>query len=53
MMGPTRAIAQVTVRNLLNHEYYENADLNSNVAPRNGVYPGAPMTVFGSLRLEY
>lgn len=53
MIGPTRAIAQVTVRNLLNHEYYENADLNSNVAPRMGVYPGAPMTVFGSLRLEY
>jgi iron complex outermembrane receptor protein len=52
-IGPTRAIAQVTVRNLLNHEYYENADLNSNVAPRMGVYPGAPMTVFGSLRLEY
>lgn len=53
MIGPTRAIAQVTVRNLLNHEYYENADLNSNVAPRMGVYPGVPMTVFGSLRLEY
>ncbi|CBK40416.1 TonB-dependent siderophore receptor [Nitrospira defluvii] len=53
MIGPTRAIAQVTVRNLLNQEYYENADQNSNVAPRNGVYPGAPMTVFGSLRLEY
>ena len=52
-IGPTRATAQVTVRNLLNHEYYENADLNSNVAPRMGVYPGAPMTVFGSLRLEY
>lgn len=53
MMGPTRATAQLTVRNLLNHEYYESADQNSNVAPRNGVYPGAPMTVFGSLRLEY
>lgn len=53
MIGPTRAIAQVTVRNLLNQQYYENADLNSNVAPRNGVYPGAPMMVFGSLRLEY
>lgn len=53
IMGPTRATAQLTVRNLLNHEYYESADQNSNVAPRNGVYPGAPMTVFGSLRLEY
>ncbi|MDR4475264.1 MAG: TonB-dependent siderophore receptor [Nitrospira sp.] len=53
LIGPTRAIAQVTVRNLLSQEYYENADQNSNVAPRMGVYPGAPMTVFGSLRLEY
>ncbi len=52
-IGPTRAIAQITVRNLLNQQYYENADQNSNVAPRNGVYPGAPLTVFGSLRLEY
>lgn len=52
-IGPTRAIAQITVRNLLNQTYYENADQNSNVAPRNGVYPGAPMMVFGSLRLEY
>lgn len=52
-IGPTRAIAQVTVRNLLNQQYYEGADQGSNVAPRNGVYPGAPMMVFGSLRLEY
>ncbi len=52
-MGPTRATAQLTVRNLLNQQYYENADLESNVAPRNGVYPGAPLTFYGSLRLEY
>jgi iron complex outermembrane receptor protein len=52
-IGPTRAIAQLTVRNLLNQEYYENADQFSNVAPRNGVYPGAPLTFIGSLRLEY
>jgi len=53
MFGSTRAIAQLTVRNLLSQQYYENADQFSNLAPRNGVYPGAPMTVIGSLRLEY
>lgn len=52
-MGPTRAIAQLTVRNLLNQEYYENADSLINIGPRNGVYPGAPLTFYGSLRLEY
>ncbi|MFO0774696.1 MAG: TonB-dependent siderophore receptor [Nitrospiraceae bacterium] len=53
MIGTTRATAQVAVGNLLSQEYYESADQNSNVAPRNGVYPGAPMTLFGSFRLEY
>ncbi len=52
-MGPTRVITQLTVRNLLNQEYYESADQFTNVAPRNGVYPGAPLTLYGSLRLEY
>lgn len=53
IMGPVRAIAQLTVRNLLNQQYYENSDPFLNAAPRNGVYPGAPLTFFGSLRLEY
>jgi|CXWL01.1.fsa_nt_gi iron complex outermembrane receptor protein len=52
-MGPMRAIAQLTVRNLLNQEYYENTDPLLNGAPRNSVYPGAPLTFYGSLRLEY
>lgn len=53
MMGPVRAIAQLTVRNMLNQQYYENTDPGLAATPRNAVYPGAPLTFFGSLRLEY
>ena len=52
-MGPVRAIAQLTVRNLLNQQYYENTDPLLAATPRNAVYPGAPLTFYGSLRLEY
>jgi len=37
----------------LDKEYYESTDPDSNVAPALGVYPGAPLTAIGSLRLEY
>jgi iron complex outermembrane receptor protein len=52
-LGGSRATAQLNVRNLLDTKYYESTDPDSNVAPRLGVYPGAPLTVIGSLRLEY
>lgn len=52
-MGSVRAIAQLTVRNLLNQQYYENTDPLLAATPRNAVYPGAPLTFYGSLRLEY
>ena len=52
-LGSSRATAQLNVRNLLDTKYYESTDPDSNVAPRLGVYPGAPLTVIGSLRLEY
>jgi iron complex outermembrane recepter protein len=52
-VGPTRLTAQLNVRNLLDKRYYESTDPNSNVGPRLGVYPGSPLTVLGSLRLEY
>jgi iron complex outermembrane receptor protein len=52
-MGPVRAIAQLTVRNLLNQQYHENTDPLLAATPRNAVYPGAPLTFYGSLRLEY
>lgn len=52
-IGNSKVTAQLNVRNLLDKEYYESTDPNSNVAPRLGVYPGAPLTVLGSLRLEF
>ncbi|MGH8655664.1 MAG: TonB-dependent siderophore receptor [Gammaproteobacteria bacterium] len=51
-LGPSQVTAQLNVRNLLDKDYYESADANSNVAPRNGVSPGEPLTLFGSIRVE-
>ncbi|MCC7136748.1 MAG: TonB-dependent receptor [Nitrosomonas sp.] len=52
-LGPTRLTAQVNARNILDARYFESTDPDSNVAPRLGVLPGAPVTILGSLRLEY
>lgn len=52
-VGRYRVTAEFNLRNLLDKEYFESADPNSNVAPRLGVYPGAPFTAIGSLRVEF
>lgn len=52
-LGATRLTAQINARNILDERYYESNDPASNIGPRLGVYPGAPVTVLGSLRLEY
>lgn len=52
-LGATRLTAQINARNVLDERYYESNDPASNIGPRLGVYPGAPVTVLGSLRLEY
>jgi len=52
-MGPARLTAQISDRNILDERYYASTDPDFNVAPRLGVYPGAPLTVMGSMRLEY
>ncbi|HNS59350.1 MAG TPA: TonB-dependent receptor, partial [Nitrosomonas europaea] len=52
-LGPTRLTAQVNIRNLLDKRYYESTDPFVNAPPRVGIYPGAPLTILGSLRLEY
>lgn len=44
---------QLNIRNLLDKAYYESTDPFSNAPPRLGIFPGAPLTVMGSLRLEY
>ncbi|MGD7034056.1 TonB-dependent siderophore receptor [Methylotuvimicrobium buryatense] len=52
-VGDSKLTAQFNIRNLLNKTYYESTDPDANVAPRNGIYPGAPLTAMGSIRLEY
>lgn len=52
-VGKSRLTAQLNIRNLLDKRYYESTDPDSNVAPRLGIYPGAPLSFVGSLRLEY
>lgn len=51
-----RVTTQLSVRNLLDKQYYASTDPTdsaANVAPRLGVYPGEPLTVVGSLRVEF
>jgi iron complex outermembrane receptor protein len=45
--------AQLNVRNVLNTTYFESTDQFSNVAPRLGVYPGAPRAVTLTVRVEF
>lgn len=52
-VGGSRISAQFNIRNLLDKRYYESTDPDSNVAPGLGVYPGAPLTAIGSIRVEY
>lgn len=52
-VGPTKMTAQFNVRNLANTKYYESTDPESNVDPRYGIYPGAPFTAIGSLKVEF
>ncbi len=49
----TRVTAQFNIRNLLDKQYYESTDPDSNVTPRLSVAPGAPLTAIGSLRVEF
>lgn len=52
-IGPSKVTAQLNIRNLNNVRYFENADPSSNVNPRYGVYPGAPLTAIGSVKVEF
>ena len=45
--------AQFNIRNLLDKTYYESTDPDSNVAPQNGIYPGAPLMAIGSIKVEF
>ncbi len=52
-VGPTRVTTQFNIRNVLDKTYYESTDPDANVTPRLGIYPGAPLTAMGSIRVEY
>jgi len=52
-LGKSRLITQFNVRNLLDKTYYESTDPFQNAPPRVGIYPGAPLTAMGSVRLEF
>ncbi|WKJ90303.1 TonB-dependent receptor [Methylomonas montana] len=48
-IGKTKFTAQLNIDNLLNKNYYDSASNSTG----NGIYPGAPRTVLGSIRLEF
>ncbi|MDD1619975.1 MAG: TonB-dependent receptor [Methylococcaceae bacterium] len=52
-LGKSRLVTQLNVRNLLDKTYYESTDPFQNAPPRVGIYPGAPLTAMGSIRLEF
>ena len=52
-LGKSRVIVQFNVRNLLDKTYYESTDPFLNAPPRVGIYPGAPLTAMGSVRVEF
>ncbi|MGH9579377.1 MAG: TonB-dependent siderophore receptor, partial [Terriglobales bacterium] len=53
-LGPSRLNVQLNIRNLLDKEYFESADSSqSGGPPRTSILAGAPLTVLGSIRLEF
>jgi iron complex outermembrane receptor protein len=51
-MGPTRLTTQVNVNNVLDKTYYAAANTLDG-APRAGIAVAEPLTVMGSIRLDY
>lgn len=49
----TRVTAQFNIRNLLDKQYYESTDPESNITPRLGIAPGIPLMAVGSIKVEY
>ena len=52
-VGQVPVTAQFNIRNLLDKTYYESSDPEFNVAPQNGIYPGAPLMAIGSIKVEF
>jgi iron complex outermembrane receptor protein len=51
MMGRD-VTAQLNLRNLANTRYFESSDSNFST-PRNSIYPGAPFTAVGTIKVEF
>ncbi|HVO93082.1 MAG TPA: TonB-dependent siderophore receptor [Terriglobales bacterium] len=49
----TDVTAQLNIKNLTDRRYFESTDEGANVGSRYGIYPGTPLTVSGTLRLEF
>ncbi len=52
-VGPSRVTAQLNIENLADKDYFEGTDVYFNSGGRLGIFPGAPLTVIGSLRVEF
>ncbi|MGH8601385.1 MAG: TonB-dependent siderophore receptor, partial [Gammaproteobacteria bacterium] len=53
-LGKSRLTAQVNINNFLDKTYYSHSEpLNFFFGPRLMIFPGEPLTVLGSIRLEY
>ncbi|MGH8614043.1 MAG: TonB-dependent siderophore receptor [Gammaproteobacteria bacterium] len=52
-IGPSRLTVQLNIWNLLDKVYYESADGFSNAPARLSIVPGAPLTVLGSIRIDF
>jgi iron complex outermembrane recepter protein len=52
-VGKSSVTTQLNIRNLLDKTYYESTDPNNNADPNLSIYPGAPLSFFGSVRVEF
>lgn len=53
-LGDATLTAQLNVLNILDKRYFESVEPGFiNAAPRITIFPGAPLTLIGSIRLEY
>ena len=48
-----KVTAQLNIKNLANARYFESTDINVNANPRYSIYPGAPFTVSGTIKVNF
>ncbi len=48
-----KVTAQLNLKNLANTRYFESTDINTNANPRYSIYPGAPFTVSGTIKVNF